>query len=40
MDEQRQRQRREGEKLIRYKNMIRKEIEEEHIVKNQHEFYK
>ncbi len=45
VDEQRQRQRREGEKLIRYKNMIRKQIEQEqkreqHIVKNQHQFFK
>lgn len=41
LDEEKQKQRRQGEKLMRYKNMIRREIEEEekreeHISKNQH----
>lgn len=44
-DEEKERMKKEGEKLLRYKNMVRKEIEEEekreeHIIKNQHEFYK
>ena len=41
MNEEKEKQRRDREKLIRYKNMIRREIEEEekreeHVVKNQH----
>lgn len=45
LNEEKETYKHEGEKLVRYKNMIRRQIEEEekreeHTVRNQHEFFK